>query len=159
MLPDCLVTVGQFDHGEGEFRVIDARGEGRGVLDPGATLTLEAAPGHYLAIGRGERLCNHVPADSVYGLLEITRTLGIQSIVGVPLELSSGERVGALSAISTVRDRFEAADLDLLAVMGRVLAYEWERVKRAHELRQIRQQLQDQQRTTDPLTGLADRTG
>jgi diguanylate cyclase (GGDEF)-like protein len=105
---------------------------------------------------RAPRLSGSVADDPVYGAIDIQRQRGIRSYVGVPLELSDGTRIGALSALSGEPDRFEDSDLEFMAVLGRMLAYEWERVKRELELRRLKDEARGQD-DTDPLTGIAHR--
>ncbi len=55
------------------------------------------------------------------------RRFGIRSYVGVPLELSTGERAGSLCLNSTRVGRFDEFHLRALSVLGRLLGYEFER--------------------------------
>ena len=67
-----------------------------------------------------------------------------RSYLGVPLELSDGTRVGALSAVSRRRNAFTAADEQLFVMLARVLASELERESNARDLRRFNDLLRDQ---------------
>jgi diguanylate cyclase (GGDEF)-like protein len=154
--PHSLLLVSQFDYAESEYRVLDARGHTSDGLAPGTTLPLEASLCFPMATDRAPRLCPDVAGDPVYRTLDLPLDHAIRSYMGVPLELSDGNRVGSLAAFSRELDAFRPADLDLLAVVGKILAAEFDRVRRERELRRLRG-LVRQQDVADPLTGLADR--
>lgn len=156
VFPDSVLLVSQLDYAEGEYRILDSRGEAGTGLEAGVTLPLDASLCFQMATDAASRLCNDLASDGVYGALELPRARGLHSYVGVPLELSDGTRVGSLAAAARVPGAYDAQDLELLAVVGRMLAYEWERVRREREVRRLRGLLR-QQDISDPLTGLADR--
>jgi diguanylate cyclase (GGDEF)-like protein len=64
----------------------------------------------------------------------------------VPLELSDGTRVGALSALSREPDAFRPADEHLFSMLARVLASELERESNERDLRRFHDLLRDQAR-------------
>jgi diguanylate cyclase (GGDEF)-like protein len=154
--PQSVLIVSQLDYAEGEYRVLDARGDARAGLEAGLTLPLDAAPCFHMATDAASRLCNDISADPIYGSLELFSTRDVSAYVGAPLELSDGSRVGALAALSLSPDAYDTEDLELLSVAARMLGYEWERVRREREVRRLSGLLR-QQDVSDPLTGLADR--
>jgi diguanylate cyclase (GGDEF)-like protein len=141
-LPDGSVLVGQVDWDGGEYRLIDVRGEASSDLQPGATLPLSDN-------GNG----------SETGLLdpETLSSLSVRSYLAVPLETSSGGGAVTICALSSGTDIYTRTHLDLLAVAGRLLTYEWESVKWRADLRRLSERLRDP-RKTDALTGLHNRT-
>lgn len=154
--PRSGLVVAQLDYEENEYRVLDVRGDERLGVEAGMTLALDASLCFHMAEGAAPRRCDDAAADPVYGRLDMQRARGIGSYVGVPLELSDGTHVGSLCAVASETSAYEESDLELLTVMGRMLAHEWERVKRERELRRLRSLLRDQD-VTDPVTGVADR--
>ena len=62
-----------------------------------------------------------------------------------------------LCALASGTDIFNRGHLELLAVAGRLLTYEWETVKWRADLRRLNERLRDPERT-DALTGLLNRT-
>ena len=155
-LPGCTVLVSQLDYGEGEYRVLDARDGASLGFEGGETAELEDSLDFQMTSDRAPRLTGAAGDDPVYGALDLQSQRGIQSYVGVPLELSDGNRIGTLTALSGEPDRFSDTDLQLISVLARVLAYEWERVKRELELRRLKDEARRQD-DTDPLTGIAHR--
>jgi GAF domain-containing protein len=80
-----------------------------------------------MAADRAARLCPDVDREPAYAALRVVHDLGIRSYVGVPLELSTGERIGSLCLNSTRPGRFNEFHLRALGVLGRLLGYEFER--------------------------------
>ena len=141
-LPPGSVLLGQVDWEESEFRLIDVRGEAADRVQPGSTLPLaENANG-----GAG-------------GLLDPSALseLAVRSYLAMPLETSAGGGAITLCALSSGTDRFTRGHLEVLAIAGRLLTYEWETVKWRADLRRLNERLRDPERT-DPLTGLLNRT-
>lgn len=157
-LPGDTLLVSQHDHNEGEYRILDARPNGMEGVEAGTTLPLESTFCFHMAADQAPRLARDVTADPVYGHLDSGQIRGVRSYVGVPLEMSDGNRVGSLCAMSTAADRFDDADLQYMSVLGRILAYEFERVKRERELRRLREEVRRQD-VADPLTGVLHRRG
>jgi diguanylate cyclase (GGDEF)-like protein len=157
-LPGDTLLVGQLDHSEGEYRILDARPNGMEGVEAGQTLPLESTLDFHMATDQAPRLVRDTPAHAVYGALDFNRARGIRSYCGVPLEMSDGNRVGTLSALSTEANRFDEADLQYMSILGRILAYEFERVKRERELRRLREEVRRQD-VADPLTGVLHRRG
>ena len=150
------LVLAQLEHPEDEYRIVDARGAELPQLHAGLALPLSDSFCLSMIEGRAPRLTGAAGADSVYGALELQRSLMIESYVGVPIELCDGSRVASLCAMSTAPDAFDEPDLELVTVAGRLLTYEWERVRREAELRRLTEQCRDPQ-TTDPVTGVANR--
>jgi diguanylate cyclase (GGDEF)-like protein len=140
-LPPGSVLVGQVDWDEGLFRVIDVRGDAASELNPGSTLALAPAKA------------------SGNGLLdpEALAALSVRSYLAVPLETSAGGGAITLCGLAAGTDLFTRAHLELLAIAGRLLTYEWETVKWRADLRRLNDRLRDPDRT-DALTGLLNRT-
>src|SRR5829696_1852981 len=139
-LPAGSVLLGQVDWDEREYRLMDVRGEAAGELGPGHTLPLAAA-------------------ENGGGLLapETLSVLGVRSYLEIPLETSAGGGSITLAALASGTDLFNRAHLELLAIAGRLLTYEWETVKWRADLRRMGERLRDPE-TTDALTGLLNRT-
>jgi GGDEF domain-containing protein len=135
-LPAAAIVLGQADWDESAYRVIDARGVPIEGVEPGATLAL---------------------ADSE-GLLapETLRDLDVRSYLAVPFDTSDGSGTVTLCSLARGAGVFGAEHLDLLAVSGRLLAYEWESVRQRADLLRLNEQLRDP-RSTDPVTGLPNR--
>jgi diguanylate cyclase (GGDEF)-like protein len=157
-LPGDTLIVSQHDHNEGEYRILDARPNGMEGVEAGTTLPLESTLCFHMANDHAPRLTRDATADPVYGGLESRQGEDVRSYVGVPLEMSDGNRVGSLCAMSSRPDRFDDADLEYMSVLGRILAYEFERVKRERELRRLREEVRRQD-VADPLTGVLHRRG
>jgi diguanylate cyclase len=157
-LPGDTLLVSQLDHSEGEYRVLDARPNGLEGVEAGQTLPLESTFCFHMATDQAPRLVGDAGEHPIYSALDFYRAKGVRSYVGVPLEMSDGNRVGTLCAMSTDPDRFDDSDLQYMTVLGRILAYEFERVKRERELRRLREEARRQD-VADPLTGVLHRRG
>jgi diguanylate cyclase (GGDEF)-like protein len=157
VLPGATLVVAQLDHGEGEYRVIDSRAGDVLGFEPGLTLRIgESLCGH-MAEDTAPRLTDDAALDPTYCCLPITASLDLHSYAAAPMEMPDGSRAGSLCAVSTEKGRFSEADLDVITVFARLLAYEWERVRREHDLRKLRERLREDDTETDPITGLPNR--
>jgi diguanylate cyclase (GGDEF)-like protein len=137
-LPTGSVVVGEVDWDGGEFRLIDVRGAAAAVLQPGSTLPL--SPG-----GNGL-----LDPDAL-------ASLSVRSYLAVPFETSGGSGAITVAALAVDTNLYTRSHLDLIAVDGRFLTYEWESIKWRADLRRLNERLRDPDRT-DPLTGLDNRT-
>ncbi|MGH2763938.1 MAG: GGDEF domain-containing protein [Thermoleophilaceae bacterium] len=139
-LPAGSILVGQVDWDGGEYRLIDVRGDVAGLLHPGSTLTLAG------------------DADG-NGLLdrETLSSLAVRSYLAIPLETSAGGGAITVCALAAGTDVYTRSHLELIAVAGRLLAYEWESVTWRADLRRLSERLRDPKKT-DALTGLHNRT-
>jgi diguanylate cyclase (GGDEF)-like protein len=140
-LPAGSLLLGQVDSEEGELRLIDVRGEAAKAIHAGSTLPL----------------AQHLNGDGG-GLLDpaTLQELSVRSYLAMPLQTHGGGAI-TLCALSSGTDLFTRSHLELLAVAGRLLAYEWESVKWRADLRRLNERLRDPERT-DALTGLLNRT-
>ena len=141
-LPPGSVLVGQVDPDGDEYRLIDVRGEAAGALQPGSKLPLASNRN-----GAGRGLLDP----------ETLASLSVRSYLAVPLETGTGGGAITVCALAPGTDLYTRAHLDLIAVAGRLLTYEWESVKWRADLRRLSERLRDPQRT-DALTGLPNRT-
>jgi diguanylate cyclase (GGDEF)-like protein len=139
-LPPGSVLLGQVDHEEPELRLIDVRGEAAAAIQPGSTLALASSQN-----GNGHG----------HGLLDpaTLAELSVRSYIALPLETGTGGGAIMLCALAPGTNIFTRGHLELLAVAGRLLAYEWETVKWRADLRRLNERLRDPART-DELTGL-----
>ena len=142
-LPAGSILVGQVDWDGHEYRLIDIRGEAAGKLQPGATLPLSPN-------GNGNGAGN--------GLLDpdTLASLSVRSYLAVPLETSAGGGAITVCALASGTDLYTRSHLELMAVAGRLLTYEWESVKWRADLRRLSERLRDPKKT-DALTGLHNR--
>jgi diguanylate cyclase (GGDEF)-like protein len=152
-LPGSGIVLGRFDRITGVYRVIASAGDASLGLVPVVEVPLADAFCADLAGWDAAVLCGdarRAPVDpSAPGA-------GLGSFVGVALELSDGEHVGALCAVSPEVDQYTEADLHLITVVGRVLAYEMERQLQAEALERMAAELARNARADD-LTGLLNR--
>ena len=133
-LPESAVFVAHLDHDQQLWRLVDARGAGSFTAAPGMTLPADESLCFHMATDRAPRLCNDAAADPVYGRLAMRAHENIGSYLGIPLELSDGSRPGSLCAIAHEPGRYVSDDLELLALMARIVAYELERERRERDL-------------------------
>jgi len=135
-LPAGSVLVGQVDWDEGEYRLIDVRGDAAASLHPGSTLPLSSGDN---------------------GLFEpdTLESLSVRSYLAVPLVTSAGGSI-TVTALATGTNVYTRAHLDLIAVAGRLLTYEWETVKWRADLRRMSERLRDPDKS-DAVTGLPHR--
>jgi diguanylate cyclase (GGDEF)-like protein len=141
-LPSGSILVGRVDWDAGEYRLIDVRGAAAAELQPGSTLPVSSNDG-----GGAGGLLDQGTLDS----------LSVRSYLAVPLETSAGAGAITVCALAAGTGVYTRAHLDLIAVAGRLLTYEWESVKWRADLRRLEERLRDPERT-DALTGLANRT-
>jgi diguanylate cyclase (GGDEF)-like protein len=139
-LPAGSILVGQVDWDGGEYRLIDVRGEAAAVLQPGSTLPLSHK-------GNGNGLLDP----------DTLASLAVKSYLAVPLETSTGGGAVTVCALAAGTHLYTRSHLDLMAVAGRLLTYEWESVKWRADLRRLSERLRDPEKT-DALTGLGNRT-
>lgn len=157
LLPGATLVVAQLDHGEGEYRVIDARQGDVAGLEPGLTLRIGDSLCGHMAEDTAPRLSADVAFDPIYGKLPLTASTNLHSYAAAPMEMPDGSRAGSLGAFSVEHDRFSQEDLDVITVFARLLGYEWERVRREHDLRKMRERLREDDTDSDPITGLPNR--
>src|SRR5215204_3111721 len=146
LLPGCTLCLAHLDRTHAVHRIVDTRaGYALGLR---SNLATPLAESYDLAMAdeRAPRLCNDVAAEPVYAELAVQRRVGAGSYLGVPLELSDGSRVGALSALSERVDRFRPDDEQLFTMLARVLAYELERESNERDLRRLNDSLRDHAR-------------
>lgn len=155
-LPGSAVFVGHLDGDDQRFRIVDARGEASFDLEAGASIDLSESFCIRMAAGEAPNLSNDAASDPVYGSLETRDDLDIGSYAGVPLELGTGERIGSLCAIAHDLDAYSESDLQILRVLGSLLAFQLERDRAEKSLEELTRQLREQA-TTDALTGLLNR--
>jgi diguanylate cyclase (GGDEF)-like protein len=140
-LPPGSVLLGQVAWDEGELRLLDARGDAARVVHPGSALRLaDSDEGRHGGLLHPEEL----------------RSMAVGSYLAVPLETSGGGGAITLCALSAGTDVYARSHLDLLAVAGRLLTYEWETVRWRADLRRLNERLRDPERT-DQVTGLHNR--
>lgn len=133
VFPPGTSFVGQVE--DGSLRVMEARGE--------------AIPG--LARGTDLRLGESAVPDT-----SVLHDLGVSSFVAVPLETSDGHHVGCLCAAGATSGLYHQGHLDLLVILARLLARDWEVVRMRAELQTLGDRLRDRA-GTNPTTGLPDR--
>jgi len=140
-LPPGSILLGRVDWDEGELRLIDVRGAAASQLGAGSTVPL--APG---------------ASGGTRGFLDpqALQHLSVRSYLALPLDSSSGAGALTLCALAAGTDVFTQEHLEVLAVAGRLLTYEWESVKWRADLRRLGERLRDPERT-DALTGLLNR--
>ena len=156
-LPDGRLVLGEFNFGDDEYRVLDVRDDdGDGAIATGLRLALQDWFCLPMSEDRAPALTGTASADPVYGSLPIRSALRVESYIGAAVELADGTRVASVCAMSKQTDVYSEADLALLRLGARLLAYEWERVTREASLRRLKRE-QGNPATVDPVTGLAHR--
>ena len=145
-LDDCTVFLAHLDRSNDVHRIVDARRGGDFGLRSNLALPLSESFDIHMADERGPRLCNDVAAHPLYSRLGAERRFNAGSYLGIPLELSDGSRVGALSAFSRATGRFEVAHEQLFSMLGRVLAYELERESNERDLKRLNESMRSQAR-------------
>lgn len=143
------VVLGQLDADERSFRLTDVRGEEINGIRRNASLPLAES-----LDGAGARPDSQQPEQWLDP--QALLSLGIESWLTLPLELSNGSVVGLICGFSEEPDAYLMEHGVLLAVAARLLGYEWEEVLSRAELRKLRQQVLDGAHA-DPETGLANR--
>src|SRR3954465_1185682 len=143
-LPDSGLFMAHLDRSQSIHRIVDARGGAGYGLRANQALPLGDAFCSHMADDRGPRRTGDVGGVAAYRGLAMQQRVNARSYLGVPLELSDGTRVGALSAVSRRRNAFSAADEQLFVMLARVLASELERESNARDLRRFNDMLRDQ---------------
>src|SRR3954470_11854301 len=143
-LPDSGLFMAHLDRSQSIHRIVDARGGAGYVLRSNQALPLGDAFCSHMAEDRGPRRTGDVGGEAAYRGLAMQQRVNARSYLGVPLELSDGTRVGALSAVSRRRNAYSAADEQLFTMLARVLASELERESNARDLRRFNDMLRDQ---------------
>ena len=146
LMPGCALYLSHLDRAHSVHRIVDARADFALTLRSNLATQLDESYDLAMADGRAPRLCNDVSADPVYASLEMQRRTRAGSYLGVPLELSDGSLVGALSALSEQPARFQPDDERLFALLARALAYELERESNERDLRRMNDSLRDHAR-------------
>ena len=145
-LDDCTVFLAHLDRSNGVHRIVDARRGGDFGLQSNLALPLAESFDIHMAEERGPRLCNDIAQHPLYSRLGAERRFDAGSYLGIPLELSDGSRVGALTAMSRTPHRFEPEHEQLFAMLGRVLAYELERESNERDLKRLNESMRSQAR-------------
>src|SRR3954451_15380161 len=143
-MPDSGLFMAHLDRGQFIHRIVDARGGAGYGLRSNQALPLGDAFCSHMAEDRGPRRTGDVGGETAYRGLAMQQRVNARSYLGVPLELSDGTRVGALSGVSRRRNAFTAADEQLFVMLARVLASELERESNARDLRRFNDMLRDQ---------------
>ncbi|HWH46058.1 MAG TPA: diguanylate cyclase [Thermoleophilaceae bacterium] len=143
-LPGTAVFAARFDRERNELVVVHATGDASFGLESGVASPLDDSFCIRMASDRAPRLCNDVASDPEYSWVPGQSELNIASYVGMPLELSDGERVGSLCALAHDLDRFSESDLELLTLMARILSQDLEREQRERRLESANELLEQQ---------------
>jgi hypothetical protein len=98
-MPGAKLIVAGLNYEQGEYRVLDVRGNSLNGFDQGFTLPIAESFCMHMADNGAPRLCNDASTETVYSATEMYRSWSVQSYVGFPLELSDGSR-SAVSARS-----------------------------------------------------------
>jgi GGDEF domain-containing protein len=144
------ILLAQVDDDEGRCRVIDMRGTPLGGLERGSTLPL-APPKPTNGNGSSPQTVAECEPDPSF-----LQSLGGQSTLTAPLELSGGRIAGCLCSLAGEPNAYRAEHAAVLGVGARILSYEWESVQSRAELRRLRGALADGA-STDGETGLPNR--
>jgi diguanylate cyclase (GGDEF)-like protein len=145
-MPSAGLYLAHLDRGQFIHRIVDARNGRDYGLRSNQAMPLGDAFDSHMAEDRTPRRSGNVLIDPTYGGLPMQRKLSVRSYLGVPLELSDGTRVGALSALSRDLDAFSSADEQLFTMLARVLASELERESNERDLKRFNDLLRDQAR-------------
>jgi len=155
MWPGGTVLLGLLNPSAESFNVITSEGDTSFRLEPGLAIPLQASFAVLVATEQ-RPLISDQTAEPVFGALDVQQTLLIASYIGVPLQRSDGTPIGSLCALAREPERYRQPDLELLSVIARLLAQEFESEETARELRQRAEEYR-QFATTDALTGVANR--
>src|SRR4051794_4079396 len=145
-IPDAAVFLAHLDRSHDVHRIVDTRNGGEFGLRSNLALPLSESYDVHMSDDRAPRLCNDVPEHPVYGRVAAQARFAAGAYLGVPLELSDGSRVGALSALSRESGRFRPDHEQLFGMLARVLAYELERETNERDLRRLNESLRSQAR-------------
>ncbi len=146
LMPGCALYLAHLDRTHAVHRIVDTRGGTDLGLRSNLATPIDESFDVAMTDGRGPRIANDVTAEPAYAELAMQRTAGAGSYLGVPLELSDGARVGALSALSGQAGRFRPDDEQLFTMLARVLAYELERESNERDLKRLNDNLRDHAR-------------
>ena len=153
--PGANVLLGLLDPRAESFNVITAEGDTSFRLETGLAIPLQASFAVLVATEQRPVISDQI-TEPVFGAFDVQQTLLLGSYIGVPLQRSDSAPIGSLCALAREPDRYQQPDLDLLNVMARLLAQEFESDQTARELRQRAEEYR-QFATTDALTGVANR--
>jgi diguanylate cyclase (GGDEF)-like protein len=153
--PGSNVLLGQLDPTAESFNVINSEGETSFALKTGLAIPLQASFAVFVATEQRPVLSSQA-AEPVFGALDVQQTLLVGSYIGVPLQRSDGTAIGSLCAMARQPGRYSQPDLELLTVMARLLAQEFESDQTERDLRQRAEEYREYA-TTDALTGVANR--
>lgn len=145
-LPGSGIVLGRFDRVSEVYRVIASSGAGAFDLTPVTEVAIDDVFCSSLAGYEAVVRADDTPSDA----------RGIRSFIGIALELSDGEHVGALCAVSAEARQYTDDDLHLLTILGRLLAYELERQLQVEALERMAAELARNARA-DEVTGLLNR--
>jgi len=145
-LPDAAVFLAHLDRSHDIHRVVDARNARGFGLRANLAVPLSQSYCLHMADERAPKLCNDTAAHPVYGVLAAQRRLAAASYLGVPVELSDGQRVGSLAALSRLPGVFDDDQQQLFSMLARVLAYELERETNERDLRNLNDSIRAQAR-------------
>jgi len=143
-MPDSGLFMAHLDRSQFIHRIVDVRGGAEFGLRSNQALPLGDAFCSHMAEDRGPRRTGDIGAETAYRKLGMQQRVQARSYLSVPLELSDGTRVGALSAVSRRRNAYTGADEQLFVMLARVLASELERESNARDLRRFNDLLRDQ---------------
>jgi diguanylate cyclase (GGDEF)-like protein len=156
-LPAGRLALGELNYDNDEYRLLDVRGARGDAFTTGMRLPLQDSFCVHMCEDRAPALTGRASGDPVYGPLGLRTSLDIESYAGAAVELTDGTRVASVCAMSEKRSFYSEADLALLQVAARILAYEWERVMVDAKLRRFMRE-QGNPSGGDPVTGLPLRT-
>jgi diguanylate cyclase (GGDEF)-like protein len=145
-MPSSGLYLAHLDRGQFIHRIVDVRNGLPYGLRSNQAMPLGDAFDAHMAEDRAGRRTGNVAADPTYAALPMQQRVTARSYLGVPLELSDGTRVGALSALSRDGDAFTSADEQLFTMLARVLASELERESNERDLKRFNDLLRDQAR-------------
>lgn len=145
-MPSAGLYLAHLDRGQFIHRIVDARNGLHYGMRSNQAMPLGDAFDSHMAEDRTPRRTGDVDGEPIYGALPMQSRISARSYLGVPLELSDGTRVGALSALSRERDAFTSADEQLFTMLARVLASELERESNERDLKRFNDLLRDQAR-------------
>src|SRR3954466_5090245 len=121
-MPDSGLFMAHLARSQFIHRIVDARGGAGYGLRSNQALPLGDAFCSHMAEDRGPRRTGDVGGETAYRGLAMQQRVNARSYLGVPLELSDGTRVGALSAVSRRRNAFTAAGEPPVVVLAPVVA-------------------------------------
>ncbi len=156
MLEGSTVFVAALDPERDAFLVVDALGAGGCEVPVGQEEPLSESFCLHMVAGRAPELCNHASQHNIYGRLSIRSRCGIESYIGIPIELSHGRTVGTLCAVAPESDRYDEVDLATVRRAAKLVAQELEHRWGRYELQEVVDRLRHQA-LIDDLTGLSNR--